>query len=268
MRIAFLSLLLIPIIALAQEAPMVEEVSVETQAVVNSADPYTISNVVVDVTADNAVLARKEAFAKGAELAVQKWIELQGGEAASSIPNPDALVRDFQVNKEQFTRTRYIATLTYRFKPQSMARLINNGTMDVPVLPIDPNADAVSEEATPPVPEAPVDYDQPWTPAQPGQAVPPPAETPAPAPVQETIATWRLLVQYDQVAQWLVAENLITGRPEIRGMKMISMGNNQAELEITSAGSLAETQARWSNLGWNVSSGGDVMSLDATTMGH
>lgn len=296
MRTLFLIALLLcpPIVAAAQDAPVdmsqdmpvvdapTEVAMPDTSAVtvtdganpIVPVDPYTISNVVVDVTADNAVKARDEAFKKGAEEAVKQFLAAQGAPEELNGIDPNALVRDFQVNEEHFSRTRYKAVLTYRFKPSAMGRIVNAAVPVENALPV-PEEDAVHaavpEEAVETrAPAAPVDYDQPWSPTTAGQrSAPPPADVPA-APLQAAprMNTWTLTVSYDEVAQWLAAQNLIVARPEIRGLKMDSMGGNQARLTITTEESADSVRAKWQSIGWPVSGGGESLGLDARGMGH
>lgn len=260
--------------ALAQEMPVsvpidppVAEAAPAIPSIV-PVDPYTITDVIVDVSAKNAVEARAEAFAKGAEIAVQKFLTAQGSTVDVKTVNPDRLVRDFQVTKERFSRTRYTANLTYHFKPQAMASLVNasvppENALPVPVdLPDSLPQDGETPEGVPPT--AP-DYDQPWSPAAPNQPAPAGAVS---APVGDAMSTYPLTVTFDQVAQWLTAQDLITARPEVRGLKMLSMTGNQATLELTTAASAADVQRVWSGLGWPVNSTGSGLVIDATAMGH
>ncbi len=232
-------------------------------------DPYTITDVIVDVSAKNAVEARAEAFAKGAEIAVQKFITAQGANVDVKTINPDRLVRDFQVTKERFSRTRYTANLTYHFKPQAMASIVNAAVPPENALPVPEDLpDTLPQDgeiSDAPPPEQPVDFDQPWTP---GMDRPQPAPGDVSAPVGDAMSTYPLTVSFDQVAQWLTAQDLITGRPEVRGLKMVSMSSNQAVVELTTATSAADVQRVWSGLGWPVVAAGGGLSIDATAMGH
>lgn len=264
--------------SIAQEMPepvMVDVLPADSANPIVPVDPYTISNVVVDVTADNAVEARSQAFTKGAEEAVRQFLAAQGVPEGLNDVDPNALVRDFQVNEEHFSRTRYKAVLTYRFKPSAMGRLVNAAVPVENALPVPEEDEAalapedaeIGQVDTPP---PPVDYDQPWSPTTAGQrSAPPLADVPA-APLQAAprMNTWTLTVSYDEVAQWLTAQNLIISRPEIRGLKMDAMGGNQARLTITTEDSADAVRSKWQAIGWPVSGGGQSLNLDARGMGR
>jgi hypothetical protein len=242
MRFVLPVLLLVALPALAQETPMaVDDSGVYQQATIAPEDPFTITGVVVDATAKNAVEARTEAFAKGSEIAVQKFLEAQGATDASlNGVKPETLVRDFRVDKEQFSRTRYTASLTYRFKPRAMAMIANTSLPPEQALP------------TPP-PEAP-SADQPWAP-----------EEAAPQDAGNQLAVWPLTVRFNEVSEWLLAQTLITQRPELRGYKVVSMSGNNAILEVTTAGPPAQISQIWQGIGWQAQPNGQGITLDAST---
>lgn len=235
-------LILIPILAMAQEAaPIAADPSIVPP------DPFTITDVVVDVTGKNAVEARAQAFAKGSEIAVQKFLAAQGAEAGLNGMKPETLVRDFRVDKEQFSRTRYTATLTYRFKPRAMAMLANASLPPEQALPVAEPETLVAAPAN--------DPNAPWS----------------PKPVDTTksmvrLTSWPLTVRFNEVPEWLHAQSLITARPEIRGYKVMSMSGNTATLEITTEGNPAQIAPVWSSLGWPVSNSGNGLTLDASGM--
>ncbi len=256
----FLLLCLLTAPAFAQDVPSEAlPAHAPPEASIVPDDPYTISDVVVDVTADNAVEARAQAFEKGAAEAVAKFLILQGSDLDPESVDPDSLVRDFQVNEERFSRTRYTAVLTYRFKPGAMASLINPSLPPEQALPVPEGEEAfVPEDA----PAQNYDPDAPWNPnAAPG-------DQPAPPSATGGLSTWPLTVRFDAVAQWLQAQTLITARPEIRGFKIVAMSGDSAQLEITTEGGPSEVMQRWNAFGWNVASQGGGLFLDAARMGR
>ncbi|MCD8570974.1 MAG: DUF2066 domain-containing protein [Alphaproteobacteria bacterium] len=84
---------------------------------------FTVSDVLVDVTAENAIKAREQAFAQAQGDAFKILAErmLPEMEAESFTP-PDAavispMILDFEVTKEQLSSTRYVGTYTFSFSP-------------------------------------------------------------------------------------------------------------------------------------------------------
>lgn len=99
-------------------------VAVEPPAGEKQDPPLTVSNVTVDKTDKNAVLARTAAIAEAKRAALQKLAERNmDAEALKGFKLPDdqaisALVQDFEITSEQLSATRYVATFTVRFTPQ------------------------------------------------------------------------------------------------------------------------------------------------------
>jgi len=92
-----------------------------------------VTDVIVDQTADNAVLARDEAIKSARRLAFQKLAErhLAGG-AQPVVPDDmvlATLVQDFEIKNEQLSSTRYVGNFTVRFRDN-----IRN-FISVPVVP-------------------------------------------------------------------------------------------------------------------------------------
>lgn len=86
------------------------------------AAPLVVTDVVVDKTADNPVIAREQAIAESRRAAFQKLAEQNLSPAelkAFSMPK-DAdiamLVQDFEIQNEQMSATRYVGTFTVRFR--------------------------------------------------------------------------------------------------------------------------------------------------------
>lgn len=84
--------------------------------------PLTVIDVIVDRTAENAVLAREQAMAEAQRLAFQKLAERNlTPDAYKSFKAPDAktiasLVQDFEIKGERLSPTRYVANFTVRFR--------------------------------------------------------------------------------------------------------------------------------------------------------
>lgn len=89
---------------------------------------YTVENVEVDTTAENAVQAREkaleEAQVKAYRMLAEKFL---GAEAMEGFQDPDPLlvatmVQDFEVTNEQLSAVRYKGVFTVRFRPAMMRR--------------------------------------------------------------------------------------------------------------------------------------------------
>ena len=94
-------------------------------------DIYTVENVEVDITAENAVKARTEALDK-AQIEAYKILagRILGEGALEGEPEPDplavgVLVQDFEVTNEQLSSVRYKGTFTVRFRPRAVDRYFN-----------------------------------------------------------------------------------------------------------------------------------------------
>lgn len=85
-------------------------------------DPFTVTDVMVDRTAKNAVIAREEAIAEAQRLAFRKLAERNLDEQGMrTFVMPDdatiaATVQDFEIKSEQLSFTRYAANFTVRFR--------------------------------------------------------------------------------------------------------------------------------------------------------
>ena len=96
-------------------------------------DPaFTIAGVAVDVTAEDATMARIEALAQGQRLSFRRLLErLVSLADYDRLPTPPVpviteLVRGFEVADERVGPDRYIASLTFHFKPQEVGRLLRD----------------------------------------------------------------------------------------------------------------------------------------------
>jgi hypothetical protein len=92
-------------------------------------DPFTVSGVAVDKTAQSAAAARADAIAEGQRLALQRLVKrLAAKQAADRISVTAAraaeLVRDFDIAEEKSSGVRYIAKLNVRFKPDAVRAML------------------------------------------------------------------------------------------------------------------------------------------------
>lgn len=84
-----------------------------------AADPYVVTGVPVDVTADTAAKARDQAIREGHRKAFETLAkQLFPNKPAPKVTDKTLgnMVSDFRVDQEQATANRYVATLTFRFR--------------------------------------------------------------------------------------------------------------------------------------------------------
>jgi hypothetical protein len=93
-------------------------------------DVFEVDNVKVDVTAENASAARERALADGQAKAFRMLLErLVMTQDTSRLPafrpaDVTALVRDFSVADEKTSSVRYLASLSFRFRPEDVRRYL------------------------------------------------------------------------------------------------------------------------------------------------
>jgi hypothetical protein len=93
---------------------------------------FTVSNVAVDATSQSAVQARDVARADGERRAFRMLLERltlkQDWSRLPKVTDADlfGLVQDFEVTSERSSTVRYLATLTYRFRPEPVRRLLRD----------------------------------------------------------------------------------------------------------------------------------------------
>jgi hypothetical protein len=107
---------------------------------------FTVHGIAVDVTAETAAAARETAHAEGHVKAMEKLLaRLLPRDAQALLRKLEArevlaYVQDFQVEDERTSDVRYLANLTFRFKPKPIRELLRaNGlqhaeTMSKPVV--------------------------------------------------------------------------------------------------------------------------------------
>jgi hypothetical protein len=95
-----------------------------------TADTFTVRNIAVDVSAENVKVARDRAFASGQQQAFQVLLQRLTAQADwPRLPKmadkelPD-LVLDVGVDQEKQSTVRYLATLSVRFKPDAIRRVL------------------------------------------------------------------------------------------------------------------------------------------------
>lgn len=112
-------------------------------------DPYTVTNVAIDASADNALTAQTEAMRQGQELAVHRLIERltleedrletafdftprvnefgeMAQENALDLSVVAEMISGIEIQNEQRSATRYLADLTISFDPRVVERIFSN----------------------------------------------------------------------------------------------------------------------------------------------
>jgi hypothetical protein len=98
-------------------------------------DVFTVSQVVVDVTADTANQARTRALAEAHEAAFARLLSrlVPAGRRAEVPPVPGAqverFVRDFEISGEKTSPVRYIASLSFRFRSGAVRQFLRRANI-------------------------------------------------------------------------------------------------------------------------------------------
>ncbi|MFA4994100.1 MAG: hypothetical protein WC521_02215 [Bdellovibrionales bacterium] len=98
------------------------------EALIPAANPYTITDVKVDVTADTAAHARDQALMQAERKAfVQLCARLETDTDANKFSDDDiaALVQSFEVQNERLSAVRYIGIYTIHFSPSAVQRAVS-----------------------------------------------------------------------------------------------------------------------------------------------
>lgn len=126
--------------AVAQTAPALQQAPTAasmpaTPAKSQVANPLMVSGVIIDKTAENAVIAREEAMADARRAAFRKLAQAHmPAQAAADLPLPDdatlgALVQDLEIKRERLSATRYVGDFTVRFS-EAVRRFIPVASRD------------------------------------------------------------------------------------------------------------------------------------------
>ncbi|MGE5547061.1 MAG: DUF2066 domain-containing protein [Solirubrobacterales bacterium] len=97
-----------------------------------AADAFTVRGIEVDVTAGTAQAAKDQAILEGQRDAFRILLErLTAPADHARLPKADGAqyVRDFSVDQERSSSVRYIATLTVRFQPAAVRKLLRDANI-------------------------------------------------------------------------------------------------------------------------------------------
>lgn len=107
---------------------------------------FTVDNIRVDITADNALKARDQAFEQAQIKAFKVMANKlkDSGEIDSfTMPKPSvisSLVQDYEITNEKLSAVRYIGTYTFRFRENATRRILIPQSANLMNAGIDPNA--------------------------------------------------------------------------------------------------------------------------------
>ncbi len=199
---------------------------------------YTVEGVRVDVTADNAVNARQQAFDKAQQDAfAQLSARLSPGQPVAAPPPTTiaTMVDDFEITQEQLSPVRYVGTYTFRFRPGAIqAWLGAHAAVPAPTAMTAPGTLPAMAPVTPPMtaPAAPAPVqtgmEGAWQPQRPG--------TPAAATTGLTAR-----IRYNSLAEWIAAQGALRRVPGL-GLDVVSLTSGEALMTLRS--SLPEEQLR------------------------
>lgn len=107
-------------------------------------DVFTVAKVAVDVTADTANQARTRALAEAHDAALARLISrLVPAARRAEVPpvasaQVERFVRDFQISGEKTSPVRYIASLTFRFRPEAVRQHLRRANVPFAETPSKP----------------------------------------------------------------------------------------------------------------------------------
>lgn len=98
---------------------------------ISAENPYTVKGVKVDVNADTSVKARDKAFMKGGRdgfVAIARRLTADDTYDGAAVDDAalSKMIRSFEVETERASGTRYVATLTFHYKPQEVASVLSH----------------------------------------------------------------------------------------------------------------------------------------------
>jgi Uncharacterized protein conserved in bacteria (DUF2066) len=172
-------------------------------------DPWEVRDVAVDATAENGMAARDKAIAQGYARAFDKLVERVAADPAAA-PKPglqqlDSLVRDFEVQNERGSATRWIGVLTVRFRPDRTQAYLSRSGVKFAAGAIEPPAG--SEAALPGF--------EPWT-----------------GPTQR----FGLVLPISSLGDWVAARDALQRTPGAKKVELTGLARNEARVAVDYAG--------------------------------
>ncbi|MES2729183.1 MAG: hypothetical protein V4621_03675 [Pseudomonadota bacterium] len=199
---------------------------------------YDVRNVVVDVTANDAVAARNQAFIKAQNQAfLQLMVQMQQP-VDTKMPDDITLgrmVKDFELTSEHVASNRYRGNFIFRFDPAQVDTYLSvkNGVIPPTAVPILPQPPLASAQV--PMPANPL----------PGTGVTPVAGR-----------NIKLTILFDSLQQWRQIQAKLQQSGLISQLTIHAMQYRQAETRARLLGSLPELQARLRADGYRIEAQG------------
>jgi hypothetical protein len=95
---------------------------------------YTVEGIKVDITAENALSARNQAFEKAQAEAFaslsSRMVSAAGTPLQQTVPDIatiSTMIQDYEITEEKLSSVRYIATYTFRFRARAVERYFGSG---------------------------------------------------------------------------------------------------------------------------------------------
>ncbi len=249
-RLGPMAVLLVLLVLLTGTAP----VSAQGPAAPARNEAFTVGDVRVDVTAGTISEARDRAFIQGQRVALGQLIERLAGRNridvdALSAAQLGQMVQSFQVNEERSAPGRYIATLTYVFRPNEVRTFLRS--RDVAFAEPQP---AGSPSGTPALPFPP--------------SVPPPsgAAVPAPGPAMMPVLVIPVLrspqgpLLWDSPNGWRTAWLNYSGEGQLAPI-MVPFGDLQDVVDVNAERALAGERSALSAIARRYGAGDVVVAV-------
>ncbi|MGB9152578.1 MAG: hypothetical protein WCD70_05775 [Alphaproteobacteria bacterium] len=182
-------------------------------------DPYTVTDVNADVTADNASHARDQALMQAERSAYAQLCTRMGAtdnEAKLDDATIESLVQSFEVQSEHLSSVRYIGVFTIQFKPQAVQKRIVKAATAA--------ADA-------------------------GETPPAPAVAPAKPMPTGPLSHMMIGVQADSLASWMQIKRRISTLSQVATIETLDLGRGISHIDLAYAGSIPDLQKALSDQG-------------------
>ena len=185
---------------------------VQTPSAVTT-DPYTVTDVNADVTADTAAHARDQALMQAERAAFVQLVARSGGAEGVSKLSDDAIaamVQSFEVQSERLSAVRYIGVFTIRFKPAAVQKRIGKYLGGSTDLVSGVGAGGTTDDAKP-----------------------------MPA---GTISHLPVAVPVDSIAAWTQIKRRLSAVPQIARVDTIDLGRGLGHLDLSYGGSIDDLE--------------------------
>jgi hypothetical protein len=187
-------------------------------------DPWEVRDVAVDASAENALAARDKAIAQGYARAFEALAaRLTAGSTATPHPDLsqlDSLVRDFEVQSERGSATRWIGVLTVRFRPDRTQAYLARSGARIAAGALDTPGEAPALAGV-----------EPWT-----------------GPAQR----FGLVLPIGSLADWISARDALQRTPGTKKVELTGLARNQARIAIDYAGDVERLRTALQQTGFTL----------------